>query len=200
MRDLDPATVAHLATRPAIAAYTLFWLSATNRTTGAVENMGLWSGDDHQSFDIGGQMRLYHGAGTMLDQLTVRYQSGTQVQRQKLKLAAIAPEVEQALKIYEPRLAPVEIHRAILDADTRQLIGAPHRVFAGTLEQLKTTRPKPGEQGGVAATLASAMRRLTLRLSTTKSDEAQRRRGDDRFYRYADVSGNYVTIWGEKKA
>ncbi|TAG28566.1 MAG: hypothetical protein EAZ40_03425, partial [Rhodobacterales bacterium] len=48
-------------------------------------------------------------------------------------------------------------------------------------------------------TVASSARYLTRTLTLKRSDASQRRRSDDRFLRYADVSGEVDVYWGEKR-
>ncbi|MFE3839657.1 hypothetical protein ABNX41_21770, partial [Rhodobacteraceae bacterium PA1-206B] len=66
MRTLPAAVAAHLAARKPLLVHQLLWISARNRTSGAVETLGLWTGEDHQSITVGGQSRTYYGAGAVL--------------------------------------------------------------------------------------------------------------------------------------
>jgi hypothetical protein len=127
-------------------------------------------------------------------------QTGLVVRMQRLTLSPLSPEVAQMLRGYDPRLAPVEIHRALFYPESRELVAEPRRVFKGWIDQAPITTPEIGGAAMAEVSLASAARALTIPLAAKKSDETQRRRGDDRFRRYADVSGQVEVWWGEARA
>jgi hypothetical protein len=193
-------TGAYLAARDGIQARLLIWVRARNRATGAEEALGLWTGDDHQSFLIDGASRLYYGAGGVLGVEPITMQSGIVVRMHRITLAPTAPEVAVAIRGYDARLAPVEIHRAFFAPASGELIEAPHRVFKGWIDAISLPTPEVGGQGAVEVTLASSARALTRPLALKKSDESQRRRSDDRLRRYTDISGSVDVYWGEAKA
>lgn len=199
MRSYDSTTGTYLGSRGGVIARSLVWVEAKNRTSGATETMGLWTGDDHQEFVIGGQTRLYFGAGNLLQLEPITMQTGLVVRMHKVTLSPLSPEVALLLRGYEPRLAPVEIHRALFWPESRDLIAAPHRVFRGWIDEVTIPTPEIGGAAQAEVTLASAARALTIPLALKKSDETQRLRGDDRFRRYADVSGAVDVWWGEAR-
>ena len=130
---LDPSTEAFLAGRPGIRARWLIWIEAKNRLTGAEQTQGFWTGDDDATFTIGGQSRDYFGAGGFIALRELTYEAGTNVQMQRLTMGPVTEEVKQALRTYEPRLAPVEVHLALFDTTTNALIGTP-RAFTGWID------------------------------------------------------------------
>ena len=199
MRDFGSASAAYLAARGGVMSRTLVWITAKNRTTGAAESLGLWTGDDHQDFSIGGVTRTYYGAGAMLSVDPITMQAGLVVRMQRMVLSALSPEVTQIFRGYDPRLAPVEIHRALFDLETHALIEEPHRVFLGWIEEAPIATPEIGGQATIEVTMASSARSMTRALAIKKSDSTQRMRGGDRFRRYIDVSGSVGVWWGEKR-
>lgn len=199
MRSYDTATAAYLAGQTAIVSHVLIWITAKNRSTGVAETIGFWTGDDHQSFTVGGASRLYYGAGDVLDVPPITYEAGVNVRMHTFGLASLSTEVAQALRGYEPRLAPVEVHRALFNANTLALVAPPHAVLTGWIDEATITTPEAGGQGGATITVASAARALTKTLPIFKSDAQQRRRSDDRFRRWVDVSGAVDVFWGSKR-
>lgn len=203
MRIFDPAEIAHLQSRAGIRARLLVWIVARNRTTGEPEPAGFWSGDDDEVFVIGGEERAYFGAGGLLGMDDLTAEVGVQVRMMSVWLATAAPEVVQAVRGYDLRLAPVEIHRVLTDPLTHRPIAAPHRIWRGWVDGAPLTTPAvgagPGEGGRVTLTVASDAQALTRTLTGKYSDASMRRRGDDRMFRYADVSGSVPVWWGEKK-
>ena len=177
----------------------LIWITARHRSTGLAETMGLWTGSEDIALSIDGDTRTYHGAGQLLDVPPLKSRVGLTVQMQSLGLAATSPEVEAAIRLYDSRLAPVEIHVARFDPETNTLLGV-DRVYKGSIDKAPILTPaKNGGNGGVTLSLASGARRLTRSLTVKRSDESQRRRSDDRFFRFADVAGKVERFWGTRR-
>ena len=196
MRAFDAATTAAI-NAGGILAHALVWISARNRTTNAVESIGLWTGAQPQTFTIAGQARTYFGAGTLIDVPAIEYGVGTMVKTQTLRLSNIAPEVENALRAYEPRLAPVQIHRALFDPFSEALVAEPHRVFQGYVDRVVFSTPPVGGQATCDVTLVSGARDLTRTLNLMRSDDGQRtRQPGDGFLKYANLSGLRRGNWG----
>ena len=207
MRAIDPAAAAHLQARRPIIIRNLIWIIARHRATNANETLGLWDGDDHQVIEIDGQMRTYYGAGGLLQIDPIGHAAGTDVRRVRVSLAPMAPEVQMAIRGYDPRTAPVEIHRLIVDPVTMAQIGQPWRQLKGRISEIEMVNPgDDGEEGSNAEcrlTIATNAIEGTRGLALKKSDESQKLRKltdgrQDRFFRYTDISGKVPVIWGEK--
>lgn len=197
MRAYSPIVLSHLqtgATRPRL----LFWVIAKNRTTGLPETLGLWNGEDEASFTVDGVARTYLGAGGLIGIDAITSEMGLQVRMHTVRLSTADMRVINALRGYDARLAPAEIHRVFTDPDSHLPIDPPHRVFRGWVDKVVLPRPALGEESAIRITLASNARSLTMTLSTKYSDEAMKRRSGDRLFRYADISGAVPVYWGEK--
>lgn len=199
MRIYDTATGAYYAARAGTIAHQLVWIEARDRITGDTETVGLWSGEENRQFVIDGEPRTYFGAGGLLKPDPITAAAGLAVRTYQVKLAAIAPEVEDLVKGYETRFAPVAVHRALYYPATRALVGAPHRVFKGFVNDITFPREKRGGLPACKLDLASETRALTRALGATKSDESQQARGGDRIRRFSDISGAVSVYWGEKR-
>lgn len=196
--QIDAATQAALE-RDGIIPHWLLWISARNRTTGSTETAGFWTGADDRTFTVDGQVRSYFGAGGLAQIGPITYEAGRQVRMQQVSLAITAPEVEQAIRTYDPRLAPAELHLALFDPDTMALVSIT-RAFSGWVDEapIRDAAMADGIIGSVCeVTLASSSRQGTRTLTTKKSDSAQQRRSGDRGRRWADVSGSVPVWWGE---
>lgn len=200
MRIYSAATNDYLNGQTDLVAHGLLWVSARNRTTGATETIGLWTGDDHQDFVIGGQTRTYFAAGNVLDLGEITSQAGLEVRMQRFQLNALTDEVAQLLRGYEPRLAPIEVHRALFWPDTLELVDAPHRLFTGYVDEAPIKTGAKGSASSAELVAGSSARDLTIPLALKKSDQTQRQRGGDRFRRYIDVSSQVDVWWGERRA
>lgn len=199
---LTPAEQAHLAARSGRHAHILIWFTAKDRASGALHGTGFWTGADHREFVVGGRPRDYFGAGGLIQLDPVRSVIGTDVQRLNGQLHLPTPEVEMAVRGYDLRQAPVEIHRALFDPVARALIGITRR-FEGWVDQIEITEATDTEQGSCRLTLVGTARAGTRTLSLKKSDESQKLRKlangrPCRFYQYADISGAVPIKWGVK--
>ena len=197
MKSFDAATSNYIGGRDYVIVRHLLWFRAKNRTTGAEETLGLWNGIDAQQFTVDGEVRDYFGAGSLLDIEPITSGVRLDVRMLQVSLNDLTPEVSQLLRGYDARLAPVEIHRALLDHEARQLIAPPVRVFQGWIDQ-PTIRT--GERHEAKTSLASDARRLTRTVDTFRSDAAMRQRnGSDGFRRYTDVAGQIPVWWGSER-
>lgn len=176
----------------------LVWISAKHRTTGALERMGLWTGDDHQDFTIRGQTRTYFGAGRILQVPTIQAVVGLEVRRINISLAAVNNEVEVLLRGYDARFAPAEIHRAEFDGNGN-LLAEPERLFKGWINAAPITTPPAGGTGTATLEIVSNARMLTRFGAMTKSDQMQQLRTGDRFRRWATLTRAAAIFWGEEK-
>jgi hypothetical protein len=199
MRSYSTATLAALQARTAISARSLIWITAKDRTTGAAESIGFWNGDDNQTFTIDGADRIFYAAGAMIGIDPIIMGVGAVVQMQRVTLSAIAPEVEQAIRGYDTRLAPIVVYRALFETDTGNLIDAPHVVFRGSVDSVPLKRSGIGAAFTGEMTIAGASRALTRTLATMKSDaDLRRRNAADAFRQYAAVAGAVPYYWGQK--
>lgn len=199
MRSFAPAELTYLQARTGVSVHVLVWISARNRSTGATETLGLWTGDEDRSFVIGGASRSYLGAGGILGLEPLMMQTGLVVQMQELRLSFVTPEVQSLILTYDAAFAPVQIHRAFFDTTTGALVAEPRRVWSGYVDRAPLPTPEIGGEAALAVQMTSAARALTRPLTLTKSDAVQKARGGDGFRRYQDVSGKVTVVWGEKR-
>ena len=198
MRYVPPAVAAARAARVSTHVEVLVWILARNRSTGEVESMGLWSGDDVVDFTIGAETRTYYGAGALLEVPDIQASTGLEVRTISLTLAAMSPEVETLIRGYDVRFGAVQIHRAEF-GPTGALLGEPERIFKGFVNGAPITTPEIGGTGSAALQCVSHSRVLTRHGSVTKSDQVQQSRGGDRFRRYGTLTAAAAIYWGEKK-
>jgi hypothetical protein len=196
MRTYESIIANNLSDRSGLYVRHLLWIRAKNRDTLATETIGLWDGDDHAEFTIDSVVRQYYGAGTLLAVPDLTARAGLEVWQPEVSVSGIAPEVEIALRGYEPKLAPVEIHRAFFHPDQGTLLGSPVRIFKGWIDGVSIPTPEEGGDATASITLASNSRGLTRVIPAKKSDEAYQRRSGDRIMRYADIGGTVKVRWG----
>lgn len=199
MRILAPEISASLNTRQGVKPRVLWWVEARNRTTGQKETVGFWNGDDHQSFVINGQSRLYYGAGNVLGYGDATFEAALNIRSFAVTTAYLTPEIELALRGYDTRFARTDVHLALFDTATNNLVAPPVRVFKGWINKVKLKTPKVNETGSATVELVGHTRLLTKRLASKRSDQNQRlRNGDDFFFNDVSMTGTVTTAWGEK--
>lgn len=199
MRTLPAAIAARRAARVSTHVENLVWVTAKNRSTGAAETLGLWTGVDHQNFTIAGQVRAYFGAGAVLQVPDIQATVGLEVRRYSIGLSAISPEVEMLIRGYDPKFAPVEIHRAEFD-DDGNLLAEPERIFKGLVDGTPIITPAIGGEATATLDVVSNAVMLTRWAGVTKSDQVQRKRQDDRFRKYGSIAAKVPIVWGGEKA
>jgi len=195
---LSPEIKSFLAERRGHKAHWLIWIEAKNRSTGATEVSGFWTGDDDQTFTIDGVARDYFGAGGLIEIDPIIYEAGLNVQMQSLSFGPVTPEVEQLLRTYDPRLAPIQVHLAVFDPADNTLVGTA-RAIKGWVDSAPITESGDVENPTATCeiTVATSARAGTRSLTAKKSDAAQKLRSGDRGRRYGDVSGAVSVWWGE---
>ena len=204
MKTLNSAVVAARQARAGTSAHGLIWVTAKDRVTGAAETIGFWTGLDHRDFTIKDVDRTYFGAGNVLDLGDTVAEVGVQIRMRTVTLSGLTAEVQQAMKGYDARLAPVEIHRAEFDTDTGNLLAEPERIAKGWIDKVNWADGAKQDDGtasfAVTISIASASRALTRTLAQKFSDASQKlRNAADAFFQYVDVSSDAQVYWGDKR-
>lgn len=196
MRSFSAPTAAYFASRGAWLAHVLVWISAADRVTGATHEIGFWTGADHAEITIGGVSRTYYGAGSLLAIDPLTFRTGLQVRTQRLRFSQVAPEVMQAVRGYDPRHKPVEVHRALFDPASELLVDEPHLVLAGFVDRVRISTPAEGGAGSVEMTLATAARALTRKLGRKRSHASLTAHAPaDDFRQYASLADKVEVKW-----
>jgi hypothetical protein len=199
MRSFSPTTAAYFAQRGAFLGHNLVWIMARHRISGAVETIGFWTGADHRVFTIDGADRTYYAAGALLSVDPIRRQTGIRSRTQRVTLNHVSPEVIQAMRGYDPRHAPVEIHRALFDPATEELIDEPHVILRGFIDKAPLPTAPKGETASLHIEIATHARALTRILGRSRSDATLRTRAPaDAFRQYAGLAETVETPWGKK--
>lgn len=197
MRIYSPATTAYFAARASFNAHNLIWFKAKNRSTGAAETIGFWTGADHAVFTIGGVERTYYAAGTFAKLDPLRRQVGMKARTQRVSFSQVSPEFLQLIRTYDPRHAPIEIHRALFDPLSEQLIDEPHLIQRGFVDKANIPTPAKGGAASISIEIATHARALTKTLSRFRSDATLRScAAADAIRQYASLSEAVDTPWG----
>lgn len=203
MTVIPPEVLTALQERRGIFAHALYWFAARNLTSGEVETLGVWSGDQSQVFVIGGESRTYHGA-VAIEAGTIRSGLGFNVPGVDLVFADLAPEVQALLRGYDVRGAPCEIHVVLFRLDTGAQIAAPIPRFLGRVDTLSFSTGGMDNAGRATSTaplgLLPAHDQLTVALPAFRSDADQQAAypGDPFFRHVATAATAEVVVGGHK--
>lgn len=201
MRNLPTAVAAHLAARRPMLVHALLWLSVRERTPARTpQNIGLWTGPDHQAISVAGQDRLYHAGGAILDLEPMVARAELEVRQYAIALSPLHAQVIEASRIHDARLAPAEIHLWYFDPATHNPLAPPVREFRGTVVDIDNPSQAEGGEAICTFTCASDAWRLTRGLTTKRSHEAllARTGGEDGFRRHNVTDGAVATAWGSR--
>ncbi len=196
MRSLDQSTLDHAASASGFVAQVLLWIDAKD-PAGQPAPVGLWTGEDDREFWIAGQSRAYQGAGELLGIEPITYRQGLDARLHKITISGLSEDTEALLTGTDARLAPADLCRVVLDAATREMVGSPHRLIRGWVNELVINTGKIGAQSAVDVTLATSARALTRTLALKYADATQQANvPGDGFFRWAAISGQVQVKWG----
>ncbi len=197
--DIPPEILAALNKREGLKVRLLYWIRAKNRSTGAEESLGIWNGEDTRQFVINGQTRPYVGGGGFLNADPLKQAVGLNIQRWTMMGSPVSPEFQNAVRLYDPKGAPVELHVAFFDTETDQLLADPYRVFRGWINTLNIQTGQKNGESTIKIDHVGNARILTRLLPAKRSNESQRRRNAaDSFFSAVTISGSIQTPWGSK--
>lgn len=206
MRNIDTATAAALANAPdrGLVSRNLVWFYGRTLADPAVRvAFAFWN--DLDSVDItvedpktgGTATRTYVGDGSLLKVSDIPLTSDLTVRTVRVTLSQIHATVQNMARGADIRLAEVQIHRAILDPDTRQLVSAKCH-FVGKVDKAPIGTPSVQSEGSIEIECVSDTRELTRSNPAKKSDEFMKGRSGDRFRRYTGTA-NVPIFWGVEK-
>lgn len=210
MKDyLDTPTMEAISSKKGIAPAYFLWIAGKNRSSGSVETMGLWNGWDAVDAVVRdpdtrvGVTRPYQAGGSIVNWPSIPLTTGLEVRTIRIRLSQINDAVQIAVRGYDPKHAPVQLHMGFMDLDTMLLVAPAVPVFIGRVNGTPISTPKAGEEGSIELSCVSDTRELTRTNPLKRSDEMQKRRivsgVPDRFRRYSDVAGGWLQNihWGE---
>lgn len=97
------------------------------------------------------------------------------------------------------RVARVEMHRALFDPATWNLVSTPVLMFSGRVDGAAVDDAAAGGEGGLSLEVVNSAIDLTKTNPAMESDEQLKLRGD-RFRRYGDTAVPVDTWWGQNKS
>lgn len=167
-----------------------------------------WTGEDDAAINVvpaGATTpvsRNFVGGGTLLDVPAVVDAVGLEARSITLGLDHISEAAGSPLDMvfgHNVRVARVELHRALFDPATWNLVSTPVLVFAGRVDGAGINDAVAGSEGGLSLEAQSSAIDLTRTSQAMESDEQLKLRSGDRFRRFGDTAGQVETWWGQAK-
>lgn len=199
MRSYPSAVAAHLAARKPLLIHALLWLSVRDRATNDRETIGFWTGADAQVVTVDGDARTYHGVGSLLAVEPLVTRARLEERSWSVSGSPLNARVIEAIRLYDARLAPAEMHLWFFDPVTHDPLAAPVREFRGTVMEIDAPTPAMGGEATATIGMVSDAWRLTRGLTLRRSDNALRARtgGVDAFRKYNTTPDSVEVAWGE---
>lgn len=191
MQNLDPNFIASLqATREiGIAPVYFVWIEATNRSTGATETMGLWSGDEDISQNVqtptGGLATREYLGRVNLSVADLKLVADLTDEPVTVSMSQIADATQQLVRGYDVRLAYCEIHATSRVGGVFSSV--PQLQFVGIVDDLEIGTPQVGGEGSIGLVVRSELMTQLLAPNPAKSSDShqKRRQANDRFSEYS---------------
>jgi hypothetical protein len=115
-------------------------------------------------------------------------------------LSPINDAVENAVRGYDVKFAPIQIYRVLLDVATRLVVGAGYPRFVGFVDGAPIIRGALGNDSSIVLNLVSQIRELTKSNPDVRSAESQQlRNASDNFYANTDDVGSWLIPWGQRR-
>jgi hypothetical protein len=204
MRDVDPAELAAIQAGTVVAR-TLVSLTVKDRLTGNPVPLGFWMDAGPESFAVinprtgATETRAFAG-DALISVGDIPLISDISVREVEVVLSAIDDTVQAAVRNYDARNAPVEIHRVYLDPITMKQVAPARSRFLGQVDTAPIETAAEGGASTVTLSCTSTTQELRRRNPDVGSHESQiLRNSTDDFERDAGVVGEWTLFWGKKQ-
>lgn len=191
MRILEPAFLSSLqSTRDGgIAPAGFAWIEARNRDTGAVEAMGLWTGDEDITVNVrtpsGGLTSRAYIGGVNLSISGTQYAGDLTDNATTVSMSQIADAAQHLVRATDVRRATCQIHSTTWTGGA--LTSNPDLDWIGIVDDVLIGTPEVGGEGNIGLSIRSEIMADLTAINPAKSSNShqQRRSGGDRFCEYA---------------
>jgi hypothetical protein len=205
MQTLSPDFLALLTSSrdTGIAPVHFFWVRGKNRETGAVETMGLWSGDEDITISVetptGGTASRSYLGGCNLRVDDMHFGADLTDRPVTVSMSQIADAAQQLVRGYEVRLAYCEIHATSWAGG--DFASVPQLQWIGVVDEVLIATPETGGDGSMGFTVRSELMSLLSQSSPAKSSDShqKRRQAGDRFSEYSSVIRSRQIQWFQDK-
>jgi hypothetical protein len=181
-------------------------IKARDRTTGNIVLDNVWSDYGNVSAQIIDPdtgltvSRDWYGSGTLINIDDIPMTANLQVQSIGISVGQINAHIENLLRGYDLRQAPVEIYRGFFNPSTRVMVAPAEARWLGFVDGVEIDTPSENQYGDGKITSTSNTQEITRANSQTRSDSAQTHRlTGDTFYKDSATVGSWKLWWGNTK-
>lgn len=184
------------------------FVSITARVMGSSETVrdDMWSDYGNVSAQIinpntgATESRDFYGSGTIISIDDIPMTSNLQAQNVNINMGQINAHVENLLRGYDLRQAPIEIYRGFFDPSSRLMVAPAEARFVGFIDSVEIDTPAENEFGNAIATCVSNTQEITRANSETRSQASQAVRvSNDGFFNDSATTGSWKVWWGSVK-
>lgn len=203
----DPETITALESGGLVVRDILTVLGKT--LGGSAATFCYWTGEDNVAINlenIGGGSPVSRnavGGGTLLEVPPVVDAMGIEARSITLGLDHLSAAAGSPMDMVygnNVRVARVELHRALFDPETWELVATAHILFAGRVDGASVDDAAADGEAGLSIDAMSSAIDLTKVNPAMESDEQQKLRSGDRFRQYGDSAAQVETWWGQAKS
>lgn len=171
----------------------LMWIVPKERSTGTIQPYGFWTGLGTLNITLNSENRQYFGAGELIDVPNFTYEMGLDVKVETLTMSVLSPDVTNAIRAYDVKLAPVQVHLVMFDSQTKAILGV-SEVYQGQVDDVQITNDTYCD-----LSIAQSIRAGTRPLTLMKTHESQKLRNpNDNGFKYAAIAATAkVPNWGD---
>lgn len=206
-RDISAETQTALEQRQ-IVARDFIWFEVRDRETGEPVTDGYWSDLGTRNFEVIDPdtglpvTRTYRGGANLIAIPEIPLVSNLTVQTITVTLSQLSPRVNELLRLYDPKLGRVEIHRGLFNINTRLPVAPAEVRFVGFIDGAPVETPKEGEVGDVQVSVVGHSQEWSRSNPDTRNHESQMLRTPegqppDEFMKDVAVVGDWELFWGK---
>lgn len=194
------------APRRGLVVRDFVWIKAKDRDTGDPETIAFWNGlvpvtaNVTDPSDGGTLSRDFIAGGALMKVPSIPAGTNLEVRTIRLEFSRLNEGVLNAVRLYDPKMARIQIHRGFFDPTTRALVDPAYCRFDGYINRAPIKIPAAGGEGSVQLECVSQARTLTRTSGKRLSHEMMKERSPgDLFAKYMDVAGDWRIFWGEEE-
>ncbi len=176
---------------------------------GSAATFCYWTGEDNVSINVadvaGGSpiSRNAVGNGTLLEVPPIVDAIGFEARSITIGLDHISKTAGSPMDMVfgnNVRVARVELHRALFDPETWNLVSTAYTLFAGRVDGAAVDDAAADGEGGLSLEAVSGAIDMTKTSPAMESDEQQKLRDGDLYRQYADTAAQVEGWWGMAKS
>lgn len=178
------------------------WFKARNRSTDALETVGISSEAVALTIDVTkpdtGTVtnRVYQPGAGLMSIPPIPSTLKLEERRLRLTFSRLSPAIINAVKVFDVKGEPVEIHRTFFDPDSRLQVDPAHCRFDGFVRSVRIKKAKAGDDGAIYVDIVDHS--ASLRVNPVKISKAHfKARSGDRGGDHIDAEPRIV--WGQKQ-